>query len=123
MIVDRVYSTCMFSQLFLFFFGAVGRYKVNQLAVFDYMVEKELMLYTHETNFRKTNANKAISIMIIFTFFNSFFFFFYICTHINMPCSTHTKPVSERQMQTRHVYMCKNRNKEKKRKKKRTEKK
>lgn len=37
----------------------VGRYNVHQLAVFDYMVEKEWMLYTHEVNFHKHNSNKV----------------------------------------------------------------
>jgi hypothetical protein len=37
----------------------VGRYNVHQLAVFDYMVEKEWMLYTYETNFKKTNGDKV----------------------------------------------------------------
>ena len=37
----------------------VGRYRVHQLAVFDYMLEKEWMMYTYETNFKKSNGNKV----------------------------------------------------------------
>jgi hypothetical protein len=32
---------------------------VHQLAVFDYMLEKEWMMYTYETNFKKSNGNKV----------------------------------------------------------------
>lgn len=37
----------------------VGRYSVHQLAVFDYMLEKEHMLHTYESNFRRTNSSKV----------------------------------------------------------------
>ena len=32
---------------------------MHQLAVFDYMLEKEWMMYTYETNFKKSNGNKV----------------------------------------------------------------
>lgn len=43
----------------------VGRYNVHQLAVFDYMVEKEWMLHTYETNFKKTNGNKVGHLLLV----------------------------------------------------------
>ena len=62
----------------IFFFVAVGKYNVKQLAVFDYMVEKGRMLDEYETNFHKTNANRVCVHTLI-----------HVHTHIHTHTHTH----------------------------------